>query len=116
MGDGIVEVSESEFETQVLDAKVPVVVDFWAPWCGPCRVVAPEFEKLASTVGVRAKFVKMNIDENREIAVRFGVMSIPTIAKFERGAVTAQVVGARRADDLGQGTRAGVSHRCRRTT
>lgn len=102
MSDVIVEVGSAAFEAEVLDAKVPVVVDFWAPWCGPCRALAPELEKLASTVGERAKFVKMNVDENREIAVRFNVMSIPTVAKFERGAVTASVVGARKADDLGR--------------
>ncbi len=94
------DVDSSAFATEVLDATVPVVVDFWAPWCGPCRVVGPEVEKLAASSGESVKFVKVNIDDNRDLAMRYGVMSIPTIAKFERGGVVAQVIGARRADAL----------------
>lgn len=96
----IKDISTPDFGTQVLDAEVPVVVDFWAPWCGPCRVVGPEIEKLADRMGDSVRFVKVNVDENREIAMEYGVMSIPTIAKFERGTVTAQVIGARGADQL----------------
>jgi len=94
------EVSSADFTAEVLDSSIPVVVDFWAPWCGPCRVVGPEVDKLAGRLGDTAKFVKLNIDENREIAIQYGIMSIPTIAKFERGQVAAQVVGARGADAL----------------
>jgi len=94
------EVTSADFSAEVLDSPVPVVVDFWAPWCGPCRVVGPEVDKLAGRLGDTTKFVKLNIDENREIAVQYGIMSIPTIAKFERGQVAAQVVGARGADAL----------------
>jgi thioredoxin 1 len=94
------DVSEADFATEVLDATVPVVVDFWAPWCGPCRVVGPEVEKLAARVGDSAKFVKVNVDDARDVAVKYGIMSIPTIAKFERGAMVSQVVGARGADAL----------------
>jgi len=94
------EVTGDQFTTEVLDAGVPVVVDFWAPWCGPCRVVGPEIEKLADRIGNDVKFVKVNVDDNREIAMRYGVMSIPTIAKFERGTMVAQVVGARGADAI----------------
>jgi len=94
------EVTGDEFTSEVLDAGTPVVVDFWAPWCGPCRVVGPEIEKLADKVGESVKFVKVNVDDNREIAMRYGVMSIPTIAKFERGTLVSQVVGARGADAI----------------
>lgn len=95
-----VDVSESTWVAEVEQADVPVVVDFWAPWCGPCRMVGPEIDKLAAKVGQAAKFVKVNIDDNQALAVRFGVMSIPTIARFDKGALTKQVVGARGADAL----------------
>ena len=94
------EIAGSEFDTEVLDSDVPVVVDFWAPWCGPCRVVGPEVDKLASRMGDDVRFVKVNIDESGDVAMRYGIMSIPTIAKFENGEVVAQVVGARGADAI----------------
>lgn len=97
-----IDITEQSWETEVLRSDKPVVVDFWAPWCGPCRMVGPEIDKLASRVGDSVKFVKLNIDEARDVAVRYGVMSIPTIAKFEGGEMVSQVVGARGADALGR--------------
>ncbi|NTU71555.1 MAG: thioredoxin [Coriobacteriia bacterium] len=97
-----IDVTVADWESVVASSPVPVVVDFWAPWCGPCRMVGPELDKLAERVGDGVKFVKVNIDENQELAVRYGVMSIPTIAKFVGGTMAAQVVGARGADALGR--------------
>ena len=94
------DVSAEDFQAEVLDATVPVVVDFWAPWCGPCKVVGPEVDKLAEKIGEKVKFVKVNVDDSRDVAMQYGIMSIPTIAKFERGALVGQVVGARGASDI----------------
>ena len=101
MSAAVREISEEQFQAEVLDSTTPVVVDFWAPWCGPCRMVAPELEKLAGRVS-GVSFVKVNVDEARDIAIKYGIMSIPTIAKFEGGNLVTQVVGARGADALGR--------------
>ena len=95
-----IDVTTASWEEEVVASDVPVVVDFWAVWCGPCRMVAPVIDELADRLGSAVKFVKVNVDENGELAQKFGVMSIPTIAKFESGTMTAQVVGARGADAL----------------
>lgn len=102
MSDRVREITEEQFQGEVLDAAKPVIVDFWAPWCGPCRMVAPEIEKLAERVGDAAAFVKVNVDEARDVAMKYGIMSIPTIAKFESGTLVTQVIGARGADALGR--------------
>ncbi len=99
MSASVKDIQESEFGSEVLGATVPVIVDFWAPWCGPCKMVGPEIEKLAARTN-DVKFVKVNVDESREVAIQYGVMSIPTIAKFEHGTLVSQVVGARSADAL----------------
>lgn len=102
MSHSVREISEAQFQSEVLEAGKPVIVDFWAPWCGPCRMVGPELEKLAGKVGDSVSFVKVNVDEARDVAMRYGIMSIPTIAKFEGGNLVTQVVGARGADALGR--------------
>ena len=100
MSEYVKEVGSSDFDSVVLKSDSPVLVDFWAPWCGPCRMVGPEFEKLASKYGSAATFVKLNVDEAGDIAGRYNVMSIPTIAKFSGGKLVGQVVGARGADAM----------------
>jgi thioredoxin len=86
---------QASFQNEVLDATVPVVVDFWAAWCGPCRSVAPEVEALAEQYGTAVKFVKVDVDANTAVAGRYDIRGIPTIGLFEGGKLTKQAVGAR---------------------
>jgi thioredoxin 1 len=88
------EITDQTFEQEVLQANKPVVVDFWAPWCGPCRAVAPIFEQLSQEQD-RVVFAKVNLDESPEYASRYGVLSIPTAILFENGEPQEAVVGAR---------------------
>jgi thioredoxin 1 len=83
------------FATEVLQSDVPVVVDFWAAWCGPCRMVTPELEKLAAAHGSAVRVVKVDVDANPEVAGRYRIQGIPTIALFRNGEVVASSVGAK---------------------
>jgi thioredoxin 1 len=89
-----IEVNDQNFEDEVIKSNLPVLVDFWAPWCGPCRMVAPVIEKLSEKYKGKFKFVKLNVDDNRTTAGKFKVMSIPTLLFFKSGKVEETVIGA----------------------
>ena len=95
-----VEVNDSNFDQMVLKSKTPVLVDFWAAWCGPCRMVAPLVEELAGEYEGRVTMVKLNVDENPQIASQYGVMSIPTLFIFKDGAPVSNIVGFRPKAEL----------------
>ena len=94
MAGAVSEVTDNNFQAEVLESDVPVLVDFWAPWCGPCRAVAPVVEQIANEKGEALKVVKLNIDDNQKTAVQFNVMSIPTLILFKHGAPAKTVIGA----------------------
>ena len=91
---GVGKVSDATFEAEVLKASETVVVDFWAEWCGPCRMIAPALEEISGTVGEKVKIVKLNVDENPNTAAKYGIMSIPTLMLFKNGELASRQVGA----------------------
>ncbi len=92
--------STQQFEQEVLNSVNPVFVDFWAEWCGPCRAVSPAVEELSGEYKDKVDFVKVNVDENNDLAQKYGIFSIPTLAIFENGKVIAQAAGAASKDSI----------------
>jgi thioredoxin 1 len=88
-------VTDATFEVEVLKSGKPVIVDYWAEWCGPCRQVAPVLEEIASEYGEKIDVVKLNVDDNPEVTQRYGIMNIPTMSVFKDGQVVKEIVGAK---------------------
>lgn len=93
MGIAVTDVTDSTFQAEVIESETPVLVDFWAPWCGPCRMVGPVLEEIAAERD-DVRIVKLNVDENQQTAGKYGVMSIPTMIVFKAGEPAKQIVGA----------------------
>ena len=93
-GENLFTVTDADFSKEVLESTVPAIVDFWASWCGPCKMIGPIFEELSNAYTGKVKFVKVNVDENQKTPATYGVRSIPTLIVFKGGKVVDQVVGA----------------------
>lgn len=100
MSEYVLEVSDNNFEKDVLQSERPVLVDFWAPWCAPCRMIAPMVEAVAEEYNGRATVAKLNVDESAAVSQRFGIKGIPTLIVFKNGAEEERVVGATSKDNL----------------
>jgi len=101
-------VTDASFDSDVLKATGPVVVDFWAEWCGPCRMIAPALEEISASLGEKVKIVKLNVDENPGVAAKYGIMSIPTLMIFKNGEMASRQVGAAPKQKLEQWVTAAV--------
>ena len=92
--ESVTEIEDSVFDAEVLESEIPVLVDFWAPWCGPCRALSPVIEEISETYKGRVKVSKINVDENPKTTMKFRIRSIPTLIAFKDGEVAEQIVGA----------------------
>ena len=102
MSEHVLEVTDGSFETEVLQSRDPVLVDFWAPWCGPCRLLGPVIEAVAARYQDRALIAKLNVDENVSISQRYGIKGIPTLILFKNGKEVERIVGATSEKTIGE--------------
>ena len=93
MAEGIIEIEDNSFEAEVLQSDKPVLVDFWAPWCGPCKAIGPVVEELSAAFGDKVKFAKCNVDNNPQTPGKYGIKAIPTLIFFKDGNVVEQITG-----------------------
>ncbi|MFN0148553.1 MAG: thioredoxin [Dehalococcoidia bacterium] len=100
MAENVRELTDANFDTDVVKSELPVLVDFWAPWCGPCRMVAPVVAELSDEYAGKVSFFKMNTDENPQVPTKFGIRSIPTLLIFKGGELKGTIVGYRPKNDL----------------
>ena len=100
MAENVLEITDDNFEDTVLNSETPIVVDFWAEWCPPCKIIAPSLEQLADEYAGTFKVGKLNVDDNRETAMKYGIRGIPTLLVIKEGDVTEQIVGAHPKDTL----------------
>ena len=102
MAENLIEFTDDNFDTEVLKSNLPVLVDFWAEWCGPCKMVAPIVEEIASDYAGKVKVGKVNVDFNNQVAMQYGIRGIPALLVFKGGAVANQIVGAVPKNDITQ--------------
>ncbi len=100
MSNNIIKVTAENWDEEVISSNIPVLIDFWAEWCGPCRMLAPVLDELATELNGKLKIGKVNVDEEQELAAKFQIRSIPTMLLFKNGKIQTQLVGAMRKQDL----------------
>lgn len=100
MAGNVVEVTDANFDVEVVESELPAVIDFWAAWCGPCRMVSPIVEELAGQYAGKIKVCKMDVDSNQTVPARYNIMSIPTLLFFNKGNVVDQIIGVRSKSDI----------------